>query len=181
MRIVGGKHSGRRIPVPRRGVRPTSERVREALMSLLGPDWGGRRVLDCFAGSGAFGFEALSRGADSVVFLEADAAACRGLAETAATFGVTEQVTIRRGDARRSIGRLKGGFDILFFDPPYADLDLLAAALTAARGLVNPGARLVAELPAKAEAPIVDGIAVVDRREYGGTAIVVLTQETQHG
>jgi 16S rRNA (guanine966-N2)-methyltransferase len=121
MRIVAGQFGGRRLVVPNDSrVRPTADRVREAWMSILGDELTGARVLDLFAGSGALGLEALSRGAVSVSFVELSPPSLRALAENIAALGVEDAVTVHRGDALRYAERLTGTeFDLVLADPPY--------------------------------------------------------------
>ncbi|HZB28145.1 MAG TPA: 16S rRNA (guanine(966)-N(2))-methyltransferase RsmD, partial [Gemmatimonadales bacterium] len=121
MRIVGGQFGGRRLVVPKDArVRPTADRVREAWMSILGDELAGARVLDLFAGSGALGLEALSRGAESVSFVELNPPSLRALHQNITSLGVESQVTVHRGDAMRHVERLPAGaFDIVLADPPY--------------------------------------------------------------
>jgi 16S rRNA (guanine966-N2)-methyltransferase len=121
VRIVGGQFGGRRLVVPKDArVRPTADRVREAWMSILGDELQGARVLDLFAGSGALGLEALSRGAESVAFVELSPPSLRALHENIASLGVEQQVTVHRGDAMRHAEHLPpGAFDIVLADPPY--------------------------------------------------------------
>jgi len=178
MRIVGGLLCGRRIPVPGRGVRPTPARVREALMSILGPAWEERSVLDCFAGSGALGFEASSRGASRVVFVDHDEAACRRIRATAAELGLLERTRVLRADAARAMARLAQEgerFDVLFFDPPYG-FSALRETLTAALSIAGPDATLVAELRA-GPAPSPDGLRLNMERHYGGTTVALYVPE----
>src|SRR5918998_1410192 len=102
MRIVGGRFGGRRLVLPKDArVRPTADRVREAWMSILGDALPDARVLDLFAGSGALGLEALSRGARSATFVELNAASLAALKQNIATLGVDHSTTVYRGDARR--------------------------------------------------------------------------------
>jgi 16S rRNA (guanine966-N2)-methyltransferase len=121
MRIVGGLFGGRRLVIPKDSrVRPTSDRVREAWMSILGDALDGARVLDLFAGSGALGLEALSRGAASATFVELNPPSLRALEQNIAALGVGEQVTVHRGDAIRFAERLaEHAFDVTLADPPY--------------------------------------------------------------
>lgn len=121
MRIVAGQFGGRRLVVPKDArVRPTADRVREAWMSILGAELEDARILDLFAGSGALGLEALSRGAGSVTFVELNPPSLRALQENIAALGVTDAVTVHRGDALRFVERLGGGeFDVVLADPPY--------------------------------------------------------------
>ena len=123
LRIIAGELGGRRIQVPRGlTTRPTSERVREALFSILAERAAPPRVLDAYAGTGALGFEALSRGAGEVVFVEADGRAVRGLRENATRLGVTGRCTILEGPALELVraGRLRGPFPLILADPPYS-------------------------------------------------------------
>jgi 16S rRNA (guanine966-N2)-methyltransferase len=102
-------------------VRPTADRIREAWMSILGPELKDARVLDLFAGSGALGLEALSRGAGSVTFVELNPPSLRALQENIAALGVADAVSVHRGDALRFVERLsQGEFDIVLADPPYS-------------------------------------------------------------
>jgi 16S rRNA (guanine966-N2)-methyltransferase len=121
MRIVAGQFGGRRLVVPKDSrVRPTADRVREAWMSILGEELSGARVLDLFAGSGALGLEALSRGAASATFVELNPPSLRALDQNVATLGAEHLVTVHRGDALRYAERLpEGAFDIVLADPPY--------------------------------------------------------------
>ncbi len=121
MRIVAGRFGGRRLVTPKDArVRPTADRVREAWMSILGEALHGARVLDLFAGSGALGLEALSRGAASVTFVELNPASLRALDQNVTTLGVEDAVTVHRGDSVRYAERLpEGSFDIVLADPPY--------------------------------------------------------------
>lgn len=121
MRIVAGRFGGRRLVIPKDDrVRPTADRVREAWMSILGADITGARVLDLFAGSGALGLEALSRGAASVTFVELNPPSLQALRENIVALEVEDAVTVHRGDALRFAERLPGGaFDLVLADPPY--------------------------------------------------------------
>jgi 16S rRNA (guanine966-N2)-methyltransferase len=121
MRIIAGEWGGRRIsPPPGRATRPTSDRVREAWMSTIAPELPGARVLDLFAGSGALGIEALSRGAEHVTFVENAAAALRVLNRNLDELGAAARATVVRGDALRYVAALEpGSYDVALADPPY--------------------------------------------------------------
>jgi 16S rRNA (guanine966-N2)-methyltransferase len=128
VRIIAGERRGARIAVPRgRATRPTSDRARESLFAMLG-DVAGLRVLDPFAGSGALGLEALSRGAEHVVFCETSPAALRALMDNVARLGYEERCEVVRSDARRrmaadaAVGRT---YHLLLLDPPYTMLPAL--------------------------------------------------------
>jgi 16S rRNA (guanine966-N2)-methyltransferase len=121
IRVVAGEFRGRRLAVGP-GVRPTTERAREALFSIVGSGVRGARVLDAAAGSGALGFEALSRGAREVHFVEADRRVARVLDSNASVLGVNHRVrvAVRSVAAYLKLDR-PAGFDLVFFDPPWAD------------------------------------------------------------
>jgi 16S rRNA (guanine966-N2)-methyltransferase len=171
MRIVAGAHGGRRLVAPPGdATRPTSDRVREALFSILG-DVGGARVLDLFAGSGALGLEALSRGAGGAVFVDRAPAAVAAVRTNlgaldlhAPVLRLEARAALRRAAARRE------AYDLVFLDPPYrraAGLgrelsDLLPAVLA-------PGARVVSESDRRA--PLVLTLRLTDERRYGDTLL----------
>lgn len=121
MRIVGGRWRGRPLASPAdERVRPTADKVREAWMSIVGTALPGAHVLDLFAGSGALGLEAISRGAASADFVEIAPASLKIVRENAERLGATAQVTIRRADALRfAAGLGRGAYDVAFADPPY--------------------------------------------------------------
>jgi len=147
LRIIGGKYRSRVLRVAARpGLRPTPDRVRETLFNWLGQDLSGLACLDLFAGSGALGFEAASRGAERVVMVEQDRTALAELDRSRAALGA-EQVLIVAGDANAFLAREKECFDVVFLDPPFrqnAVPDLLAKLpprlLRGARVYVESGA-----------------------------------------
>src|SRR5258708_29824450 len=136
LRIIAGEFKGRRLKAPAgRTVRPTGDRVREAWFSILQQSIPDARVLDLFAGSGALGFEALSRGAVSVDFVETSKASLAAIRDNATTLNVGERVTIHRSDALRFAERLQPAqYDVAFADPPYASA--AAAQLVELYGLI---------------------------------------------
>ena len=144
VRIIGGSHRRRILRFPQaEGLRPTPDRVRETLFNWLGQDLTGLSCLDAFAGSGALGFEAASRGARRVVMLETGRAACEALRTNAAQLGIAA-VEI---DCVEAIGWLRQGtekFDVIFLDPPF-DAGLVPRALELAGACLNPGGRVYAE------------------------------------
>jgi 16S rRNA (guanine966-N2)-methyltransferase len=165
MRIVAGHFGGRRLVMPKDArVRPTADRVREAWMSILGEELNGARVLDLFAGSGALGLEALSRGAASATFVELNPPSLRALDQNVTTLGLENAVTIHRGDAMRYAERLAArAFDIVFADPPYT-IDHAARLVALFRR--HPFGRILSvEHPSSLE---LDGDST---RRYGDTAI----------
>jgi 16S rRNA (guanine966-N2)-methyltransferase len=147
VRIIGGAWRRLRLPVPAvPGLRPTPDRVRETLFNWLGQDLTGWRVLDAFAGSGALGFEAASRGAAEVVLLERDAALLRALRASRERLQAT-QVLIEAADALQWMagpGRPSGHFHLVLLDPPFG-ADLFARALRAATPLLAPGGAIYLE------------------------------------
>jgi 16S rRNA (guanine966-N2)-methyltransferase len=122
VRIVAGRFGGRRLIVPRDArVRPTADRVREAWMSIVAPELSGARVADLFAGSGALGLEALSRGAVSADFVELATGSLDALRANIASLGLGPEAVVHRGDALRFAERLSpAAYDLVFADPPYS-------------------------------------------------------------
>ena len=147
MRIIAGRLKGRRLRGPvGTGVRPTSDALRETLFNVLGPTIDGLRVLDAFAGTGALGLEALSRGAVSVTFVERDRREVRVLEANVAACGVQDACVIIRDDFLGIDGRhdIPHAFDLALLDPPY-DLKDLDVAVGGAAALVSSDGRIVLE------------------------------------
>jgi len=177
MRIVSGVVGGRRLAVPKgRDTRPTSERVREALFSSLLSDRGtltGAAVLDLFAGSGALGLEALSRGAGSAVLVERDPGAAATARANVAALGLPGAV-VAASPVVKYLARPPAPVDVVFLDPPYAltgrELDAVLAALAA--GWLRAGASVVVERAKRSPAPgWPAGFAPGRVRTYGDTAV----------
>ncbi|HWK85416.1 MAG TPA: 16S rRNA (guanine(966)-N(2))-methyltransferase RsmD [Caldimonas sp.] len=147
IRIIGGVWKRSKLPVADRpGLRPTPDRVRETLFNWLGQTLAGWRCLDAFAGSGALGFEAASRGAAEVVLLERDPAIVASLAETRLRLQA-DAVRVERADALQWMARAApGAFDLVFLDPPF-DTGLALPALAAASRVVAPGGFVYVEAP----------------------------------
>lgn len=144
--MIGGLLKRSKLPVlDRPGLRPTPDRVRETLFNWLGADLSGWRVLDAFAGSGALGFEAASRGAASVLLLEHDAALVASLQASAVRLGVSDRLKVLRCDALRHLhNAAPDSFELVLLDPPF-DTALAAPAAAAAAPLLAPGAWLYLE------------------------------------
>lgn len=183
MRIVGGAWRGRPIQAPAgRGTRPTADRVRQSLFNILehgtpSVTWPGARVLDVFAGSGALGLEALSRGAAAGVFIERDRNAGRIIQQNAGTFGVAREIVVLPLDATRLAGpplKAGGPFSVVFLDAPY-DCGQTAPALVglSTRGWLADGAVLSVEVGAKEALQLPPGFEPVDERTYGAGRIVL--------
>ena len=171
MRIVAGRWGGRTLVAPRgSSTRPTSDRVREALFSILG-SIDGDRVLDLFAGSGALGIEALSRGAAQAAFVDSSSAAVAAVRRNLDALGVEAEV--RRQDALaylRSASRDARLYDLVFLDPPYRQARALGPELSTALGpVLAPSARVVAESDRRA--PLELHLTLLDERRYGDTLI----------
>jgi 16S rRNA (guanine(966)-N(2))-methyltransferase RsmD len=165
-RILAGRWKGRVLQVPR-DARPTSSRAREALFDILQDRVRGSRFLDLFAGSGAVGLEALSRGASAAVFVERDS---RALERNLATLGAAEEFEIVRDDARDAICALERRgetFDLVFADPPYS---LEAVLLKRIGALLAPAGKLVVQTDSDASAPEFADLSLLDRRAYGRNA-----------
>ncbi len=176
MRIVAGSARGRRIAAPPRGVRPTSDKVREAIFDILS-SVDGLHVLDLYAGSGALGFEALSRAAASATFVDDSAACAHAIAETAREMGFADRARVLRmpvARAIRSLAREPVRFDLVLVDPPYGKglawttfADLIASPILA------PGATLVLETATRDARP--ELVTPVSSRRYGDTTVHFLT------
>ena len=174
MRVIGGRLGGRRLAAPRgRTTRPTSDRVREATFALLG-SVDGARVLDLFAGTGALGIEALSRGAERAVFVERDARAARVLRENLAALALEQpQAQVREAEALVALrsARDRGDkYDLVFIDPPYRHLPDLERALNdLLPALLAPSARVVTESDKRSRLEL--AAATELERRYGDTTI----------
>ncbi|HUB36871.1 MAG TPA: 16S rRNA (guanine(966)-N(2))-methyltransferase RsmD [Solirubrobacteraceae bacterium] len=179
MRVIGGRYGGRRLRAPGgRTTRPTGERVREAVFSMLG-DLRGMRALDLFAGSGALGIEALSRGAEQVVFVERDRHALSVLRANLASLELGEpRAIVRAQDAEPALRRARERretYDLLLIDPPYRQASAWGAGLSASLpALLAPGARLVSESDRRA--PLHLELPLRRERRYGDTLIRIHSQ-----
>ena len=180
MRVIGGVAGGRRLKGPPASVRPTTDMVREALFDALearGADLS--RVLDLYAGSGAMGIEALSRGADWCDFVERDAKAAALIRENLLLTGLNERARVHRMAAERAVDRLSGRYSLLLADPPYdeetapATLDRIAQS-----ALVDQGATFVWEHSKRREAPRELGsLPLTWSRRYGDTQVSIYGEE----
>lgn len=171
MRVVAGEFGGRRLHAPRgRGTRPTSDRVREALFAILG-DVHGARVLDLFAGSGALGIEALSRGAGSAVFVDSDREAAAAIRRNLDTIGIAA-AEVRRQDVLRFLGACEASFDLVFIDPPYDSASRLSEPLSAALPAVLAEDALIVTESSK-RTPLDISLPLLRERTYGDTRIAI--------
>ena len=174
MRIIAGTLKGRRLDAPTwPGLRPTSDKLRETLFNVLQGRLPGARVLDAFAGTGAVGIEALSRGAAHVTFVEQDARARALIAANLARCGLGAAgggYTIERGSAEDVLSRLEPVYDVVFLDPPYDEPDL-AAAVTLGAGLLAAGGICVLEHASRRAAPEAAGVPPARRLVSGDSAL----------
>jgi 16S rRNA (guanine966-N2)-methyltransferase len=179
VRVIAGRYGGRRLRSPRgRTTRPTSDRVREALFSMLG-DLQGAAVLDLFAGTGALGIEALSRGAARAVFVEHDAASAQALTANLAALELVEPMAeLRRGEARlalRTARERRETYDLIFVDPPYGDAQAWERELSVALPLLlAPAGRVVVESDRRAPLRLtLEAERDRQQRRYGDTTITI--------
>lgn len=181
LRIIGGAWRGRNLAVPAEGVRPTSDRAREAVFNRLihgfsdhGFRLPGARVVDLFAGSGALGLEALSRGAASATFIDRDTGALALIRRNIATLGAEDRATVIGADAT-ALPRAAAACELALLDPPYGE-EMTKAALgsLARQGWLKPGALIVTEAESGAPIPDADGFSPIDRRDYGRAAMTFL-------
>ena len=184
MRIVAGRHRGRVLESPPdAAVRPTSDRARESLFNIL--EHGklaagglspirGARVLDAFCGTGALGFEALSRGAEHATFLDSDAAALRLARANAAKLGEQERASFVQADVTQPPAGTP--CSLVFLDPPYGkNLAVPALAALAKSGWLAPGAILVVETGIRDDLDLPEGFTAADERRYGKAKLSFLT------
>ncbi len=181
MRIVAGRFRGRTLTAPEgRTTRPTADRTRQALFDVLShasfaPDLDGARVIDLFAGSGALGFEALSRGAAACLFVETDEAARGAIRDNVEALGLFGETRVHRRDAA-DLGQRPasagGPFDLALLDPPYRQgLGERALASLLAGGWLKPGALVVLERAADEPPPELTGAEILDHRVWGAAAV----------
>lgn len=188
MRIISGRLRGRDLGAVPDGVRPTTDRVRESLFSALG-DLDGASVLDLFAGSGALGLEAYSRGAERVVFVDRSKRVIRALRQRLGRLDLADckDLEVLNLDARKAIRRLSQaeaieGFDLVFLDPPYleGDREGTVEALFEAPILAS-NARVVVEGPKRHPLGPLAGVRVVEERRYGDTMLSWLERSSRSG
>jgi 16S rRNA (guanine(966)-N(2))-methyltransferase RsmD len=180
LRVIAGSAGGRRLVAPKRGTRPTTDRMKEAMFSSLGPARvQDAAVLDLYAGSGALGIEALSRGAAHAVLVDRDASAQTAIRANLRTTGFTEVARVQRSTVASFLGSTvpEAPFDLVFLDPPYdvssTEVDRVLTSL-AARGLVAAGGTVVVERPKAGEPVTVPAAWGIEKeRAHGDTLLVV--------
>ncbi|WP_407886078.1 16S rRNA (guanine(966)-N(2))-methyltransferase RsmD [Levilactobacillus sp. N40-8-2] len=179
MRIVAGDFGGRRLKaVPGMATRPTTDKVKEALFNIIGPYFDGGRSLDLFAGSGGLSIEAVSRGVAQAVLIDKQYAAIKTIKDNVAVTKAPEKFEILKRDANRALKELAGRgdqFDLVFFDPPYAQQKIAEQMATLRElGLLASGARIICETDQQAQLPDdVAGFDFVERRDYGITELTI--------
>jgi 16S rRNA (guanine966-N2)-methyltransferase len=191
LRIIGGRIRGRKLLTPGKRfgalIRPTSDRAREALFNILGSRVTGARVLDLFAGTGALGLEALSRGATSALFVDASLKAVELIERNVAACGFAGQVAVLRRDLTTGLAFLAamtpaGGFDLVLLDPPYGEkIGQRLLESLAGNDRLSPAAVVVLEDRAREECPDrIGSLLCFDRRRYGEAGFwLYRTMETE--
>lgn len=186
MRIIGGEFGSRRLLTPKGSdTRPTLDATRESVFNILGVHVHGARVLDLFAGSGAMGLEAISRGAVFAAFVDVSQPACRIVTRNIVDLGVQDRCRVYGMSWTRALKSLRAmgtGFDLVFLDPPYAlEVSPVFLALAAA-GLMTEEARIVLERDKRMTATLPPELMLIRTKEYGDTRVDFLTYHGgQHG
>jgi len=183
MRVIAGEYRGRRLAAPTwPGLRPTSDRLKESVFAILAPVLAGARVLDGFAGSGALGIEALSRGAASAVFVEQDSRAAGLIERNLAHCRIADGYVMIRAEFTRALRQLPADrrFDLVLLDPPYEFADL-ASAVEAAAGHMARGGVLVLEHATRRQAPARAGrFAAVRQVKAGDSTATFYREAAEH-
>ncbi len=176
LQIISGKYARRALAQPPSSLtRPVNEKVRGAIFSSLGDEVVGAKVLDIFAGSGALGLEALSRGAESVDFVEKHSRVARVIAQNVDNLGVSGGVQIFTRTAEQFLRHIKDEYDVILMDPPYADFDI--AIVEQAGDLLQYQGTLIVSTSSKVEFEAPARLEVVRQKAYGDSMITVLTKK----
>ena len=174
MRIITGKYKGRKLYTPKdRHVRPTSDRVKEAIFSMLGEAIMDNRVLDLFAGTGSLGLESLSRGASHCVFVDNNRESIQLIKDNIAHLGAARESTVISGDYRIALNQMKDPFDLIFMDPPYHVEEIEDILLTIdKKGLLKEKGAIVVERDHRHTLPEeIGSYRTVKSKKYGMTRI----------
>ena len=177
MRVIAGSAKGRTLDAPRNGTtRPATDRIRESLFAILEPILDDARVLDLFAGAGTLGIEALSRGAASAVFVERSAEALKALRKNLAATGFTDRTQVSAADVLAFLDAVAGPFDLVFCDPPFADVAVLEATLAHSRlmSALAPEASVVARVMKKHQPKLPDRARLLRVKEIGEETLLFL-------
>ena len=177
MRVIAGAFKGRRLKAPTwAGLRPSSDKLRETLFNILAPRVEGARVVDGFAGTGAIGLEALSRGAAHVTFIERDPRAAALIARNAAACGAEGRYTIESGDVATVLRRRHDpAFDLIVLDPPYDEMDI-AGVLSAAADRLNANGLIVLERATRREPDVPPALARTRDVKSGDSTLTFLAR-----
>jgi len=177
VRLISGEFGGRLLDAPQgRRMHPMGERIRNALFNSIGSEVEGAAVLDAFAGTGAVGLEALSRGAKHVTFVERDKLLQKILAGNIDRLGVDDRTVLLRASINNWLNTMEPmQFDIIFADPPYHDTQF--STVKRLFDLLKPGALMVLSHPGKGEVPTKTGVVVVDNRSYGNADLTFYRRE----
>jgi len=178
VRIISGVYGGRKIEAPDNSrTHPMSERIRNAIFNSIGSEIKSARVLDAFAGTGAIGLEAVSRGASGAVFIEKDRIAQKILAKNIVSLGAENQTSIARTTVSNWVDTSDAAeFDIIFADPPYHDPQF--STVSKLFGLLKVGGLMVLSHPGRGEEPTKPGVVVVDNRSYGNAFLTLYRRES---
>lgn len=174
MRVIAGTARGIVLTAPRgRATRPITDRVKETLFAILADRVPAARAIDLYAGSGAIGIEALSRGAASVDFVERDRSALAAVRANLERTHLSTSAGVHGGDVERFLATANGAWSLAFLDPPYEGRDMVTALL-ALRPHLEPGAMVVVKHFWRTEIPAVDGLTPVRQRRFGETMLTFL-------
>ncbi|MBG9784212.1 16S rRNA (guanine(966)-N(2))-methyltransferase RsmD [Shouchella lehensis] len=180
MRVISGQQGGLRLkPVPGKQTRPTTDKVKESIFNMIGPYFDGGQALDLFAGSGALGIEALSRGMDRCVFIEAQHPAIQTIRQNLSHTNLNERASVFKNDSLRGLQALisKGEtFQLLLIDPPYAKAELYikeALAKIDASGVLEEGGLIVCETASSSELASFPTLQIIRTEQYGETKITI--------
>jgi len=176
LRIISGEFGGRKIDAPdRRSTHAMSERARGAMFNSLGDTVKGGRVLDAFAGSGAIGIEALSRGATTAVFVEKDRIACKIIAKNLTMLDLEQRAQLIRTTVNNWLETTTEEFDLIFADPPYHDPQF--STVSKLFRLLKPGGTMILSHSGKGEVPFSNEIVVVDNRSYANAHLTYFRRD----
>lgn len=185
MRVIAGIAKGRTLDAPRGGAtRPATDRIRETLFAILEPILGDARVLDLFAGAGTLGIEALSRGSASVTFVERSAEALKALRKNIASTGFDDRAEVVAANVLAFLEQqVVGPYDVVFCDPPFADVAILEATLAHTRlaGALAPEAHVVARMLRKHQPRVPEAASVLRVKEIGEETLLFLRYDGGRG
>ncbi|GAB6139093.1 16S rRNA (guanine(966)-N(2))-methyltransferase RsmD [Halanaerobaculum tunisiense] len=177
MRIISGKNKGKKLKsLDRNDVRPTSDRTKEALFNILGPDVVGVRFLDLYAGFGGIGIEALSRGAKEAIFIEENNEIAATISDNLQAVDYQEQSEVIVSDALEAMRRLRGTFELIFMDPPYHQEELYESSLEQIKeyDLLHPTGIVIVEHHTQADLDWPTSYEVIKQRNYGNSTLTLL-------